>query len=204
MATIKVRGRGTVPVRPDEAILTFELVSIADAPGDAFAETSRRAAALDSVLDEQGIDRDARSTIGIVLHEHQEFDVGGEPRRAHRAATTVNVRLTELETLPPLLEAALERAEAYVRGPSWRLSDTSGATAEACRRAITDASDRAAAYAGAIGLRVGDVQSVEDVGAPEAGPARAVVLHAVEAPPIYPGELVVSASVDVVFELGST
>jgi uncharacterized protein len=201
MATIKVRGRGTVPMRPDEAILTFELVSIADAPAEAFAETSRRAAALDAVLDEQGIDRDARSTVGIVLHEHQEFDVGGEPRRAHRAATTVNVRLAELDAVPRLLESALERAEAYVRGPTWRLSDTSGASAEACRRAIMDASDSAAAYAGAIGLRVGNVQSVEDVTPPDAGPARGLVLHAVEAPPIYPGELVVSASVDMVFEL---
>src|SRR5919197_1845992 len=163
MATIKVRGRGTVTVRPDEAVVAFEVASIADGAAEAFATTAQRARVLDTVLDEAGIANDRRSTVGIVLHEHQEFDASGQPRRMHRAATTINVRLADADAIPPLLQAAVGRADAYVRGPLWRLSDTSEAAAEACRRAVADATHRADAYAGALGSRAGRVESVEEI-----------------------------------------
>src|SRR6266545_337084 len=138
MATIKVRGKGTVNVRPDEAVVAFEVASIADAPAEAFAAAAERATALDGVLDEAGIDRDLRSTVGIVLHEHHEFEASGTPRRMHRASTVINVRLADAGAIPALLQAAVERADAYLRGPFWRLSDTAAAEAEACRLAVAE------------------------------------------------------------------
>src|ERR671937_22282 len=124
MATIKVRGRGSVAVRPDEAVVTFEGVSTGDGPAEAFSTTAGPANAL-------------------------------------------------------------------------------GAAAEACRRAIADASSRADAYAGALRSRVGRVETVEEVPAGEPAAAGAVYARAVaaEAPPLYPAELLVSAVVDVVFAL---
>src|SRR5438874_2543979 len=97
MATIKVRGRGTVGARPDEAVVTFEVVAVADGAAEAFATAGERAKALDAVLDDAGIEVERRSTLGIVLHELQEFDAGGQPRRTHRASTTVNVRFTDAD-----------------------------------------------------------------------------------------------------------
>jgi uncharacterized protein len=205
MATIKVRGRGTVAVRPDEAVVTFEVASVADAPADAFSATAERAVALDAVLDDAGIDPRDRSTVGIVLQEHQEYDASGTSRRAHRAASVVNARLRDTAALPALIREAVERAEAYIRGPFWRRSDTSEASAEACRLAIVDATRRADAYAAALGLRVGPVERVEDAASPEAvvaGPAFGVQLRA-EPPPVHPAEMSVSGVVDVVFELES-
>jgi uncharacterized protein len=208
MATIKVRGRGTVAVRPDEAVVAFEVASVADAPAEAFATTAQRTKALDAVLDEARIEPHLRSTVGIVLHEHQELDADGAPRRNYRASTGVSVRFADAEAIPPLLQAAVERADAYVRGPLWRLSDTSAAAAEACRRAVDDAANRADAYAGALGSRVGRVETVEEVAAGEPVPAAAAgpafrAFSAGEPPPLYPGELLVSAVVDVVFALES-
>src|SRR5919201_5826668 len=191
MATIKVRGRGTVTARPDEAVVTFEAVAVADGAADAFAAAARRAQALDAVLDEAGIAEDRRSTVGIVLHEHQEFDPSGTTRRRHRASTTVNVRFADPEAIPPLLRDAVARADAYVRGRLWRLSDASAATADACGRAMADAAARAEAYAGALGLRLGGVEAVEEVVAGEPVAAAAGVamrsVVAAEPPPLYPG-----------------
>jgi uncharacterized protein YggE len=202
MATIKVRGRGTVEAQPDEAVVTFEVVAIADGAAKAFAAASERAKELDAVLDDAGIEAARRSTVGIALHEHQEFDPGGQPRRTHRASTAVSVRFAEPDSIPPLLAAAVERADAYVRGPQWRLSDSSAAEAEACRRAVADANARAQAYAGALGSELGPVESVEDVAAGGPVPAglafRAV---AAEPPALYPADLTVSALVDVVFRI---
>jgi uncharacterized protein YggE len=202
MATIKVRGHASVEVRADEAVLTFEAVAVADAAAEAFAAASERAAALDEVLDDAGIERGRRSTMGVVLHEHQEFDAAGQPRRAHRASTTVNVRMTEAEAIPAVLAAAVERSGAYVRGPHWRAADTTEAATEACRRAVADARSRAEAYAGALGSKLGKVESVEEV-APGGHAVRGIVLRAAAAEPpgLYPADLTVSAAVDVVFGL---
>jgi uncharacterized protein YggE len=204
MATIKVRGRGVVQAQPDEAVVTFEVVAVADGAAEAFATAGERARALDAVLDDAGVDAGRRSTLGIVLHELQEFDAAGQPRRTHRASTTVSVRFLDPEEIPPLLQAAVDRADAYVRGPVWRLSDTSAAAAEACRRAAADASARAEAYAGALGLRVGAIERLEEAATAEHGPVAGVAMRSVmtaEPPPIYPGELQVGAVVDVVFAL---
>jgi uncharacterized protein YggE len=202
MGTIKVRGVGTVEVRPDEAVVTFEVAAVAEAPADAFASATERARELDAVLDDAGVAPDRRSTLGIVLHEHHEVDATGQARRAHRAATTVNVRLAETDAIPPLLAAAVERADAYVRGPAWALADSGDATVEAGRRAVADASRRAEAYATALGCTVGQVQSVEEVPAgwsPYPGPVRAMA--AAEGPPVHPADVTISAAVDVVYEL---
>jgi uncharacterized protein len=202
MGTIKVRGVGTVEAEPDQAVVTFEVVAVADGPADAFTAATERARALDSVLDDAGVEPARRSTAGVVLHEHQEFDASGQPRRAHRAATTVNVRLTETDAIPPLLAAAVERADAYVRGPVWVLADAGEATVEAGRRAVADATRRAGAYAAALGCKVGPVESVEEVPAgwsPYPGPVRAMA--AVEGPPVHPADVTVSVAVDVVYEL---
>ena len=194
-------------VRPDEAVVTFDVVSTGDGPADAFSTTAERAQALDAVLDEAGIEVERRSTVGIVLHEHQEYEPSGAPRRMHRASTTISVRFDDADAIPPLLQTAVERADAHVRGPLWRLADTSASAAEACRRAVADASSRADAYAGALGSRVGRVETVEEVAAGEPAPAAGAVFAravAAEPPPLYPAELLVSAVVDVVFALEST
>jgi uncharacterized protein len=203
VATIKVRGTGTVTVPPDEAVLTFEVASIADAPAEAFAEASRRTAALDAVLDEAGIDPQARSTLGISLHEHQEYDGIAAPRRAHRASTVVSVRLADAAAIPPLLQAAVERADAFLRGPFWRLAEASGAEAEACRLAIADAAHRANAYAGALSSRVGPAESVEEQTGWSPFPGGAPLRALTPAPPpeLYPAEITVTAVVDVVYVL---
>ena len=195
-----------MPTEPDEAVLSFEVVAVADGAADAFNSVGRRATALAAVLDEARIDRARRSTTRIALHEQQEFDAAGQPRRTHRASTTVSVRFDEADAIPPLLQTAVERADAYVHGPSWRLSDPRDAAAEACRRAVADATGRAEAYAAALGSRLGPVETVEEVGAGETVPvalhfAAARAAAAAEPPPLYPGELQVSALVDVVFAL---
>ena len=188
--------------QPDEAAVTFEVVAVAEGAAEAFTTAAERARALDAVLDDAGIDPSRRSTVGIVLHEHQEFDASGQPRRTHRASTTVSVRFADPDAIPPLLAAAVERADAYVRGPIWRLSDPSDAEAEACRRAVADARSRAEAYAGALGSKLGKVESVEEV-APGGHAVRGIVLRAAAAEPpgLYPADLTVSAAVDVVFGL---
>jgi len=202
MGTIKVRGVGTVDVKPDEAVVTLEVAAVADAAAEAFAAASARGRELEVVLDDAGIDEDRRSTVGVVLQEHHELDGAGHPRRAHRASTTINVRLSDPADIAPLLAAAVERADAYVRGPVWRLADAADASVEAGLRAVADGSRRAEAFAAALGRNLGSVESVEEVPAgwsPYPGPVRAMA--AAEGPTVHPVDVTVSVAVDVVYEL---
>jgi uncharacterized protein YggE len=202
MATVKVRGRGTVPTRPDEAIVTLEVVSVADSAADAFSEASHRAAVLDVVLDEAGVDTEARSTVGTAVQEFDEYGDSQGVRHRHRAANAVNVRLADTETVTRLLHAAVERTGANVRGPIWRVRDDAVAEAEACREAVADAKRRADAYAERLGLRVDAVVAVEDASEwPTQVPFGPVRATATADPRVYPAEFAVWAAVDVTFEL---
>ena len=200
MATITVRGRGTARARPDEVLITFEVVSVGDAPAEAFAEVAERTAELERVLDEVGVPEPARSTSGIGLHPYQEHDPQGAPRTRHRAFNRIGLRLADAERVPQLLRASVERAQAEVQGPWWRLADDNPARLEACRLAAGEAGLRAEAYAAALGLRLGPVETVAEVtGGGEVGrPALGFTLTDAETP-LHPGELEATTAVDVTY-----
>jgi uncharacterized protein YggE len=203
MATIVVRGRGSASGRPDEAVVMLEVAAVREAAAEAFADVAERSAALEQVCDEFEIAEEARSTAGIAVYEHHDYDGEGGTRTRQRAANRLTLRLADPEPLPALLKAAVERAGAHVQGPWWQLADDNPAVAEARRLAAADARRRAEAYAGALGLRLGAVEKVVEQ---ETGglhrPVFGSLLASTDAPPpVHPGQLAAEAAVDVTYAL---
>ena len=54
--TIVVRGHGFAPARPTEAVLSLEVAAVRPAAAEAFAEASKRHAALDVLCEQLGVD----------------------------------------------------------------------------------------------------------------------------------------------------
>jgi uncharacterized protein YggE len=203
MATITVRGQGRVDAQPDEVVVVLRVASVREAPAQAFTDVGERTAALEAVLDELGIAEADRTTGLISVDEYQEHDPTGTPRLRHRAVNALSVRLSGSDQVPALLHAAVERAQAHVQGPSWRLADPSQAQLEACRLAAEDARRRAQAYAEALGLRIGAVERVTEGGdrPVPAGGAYLGYVHAAAEMPIHPSELEVVATAEVTYVL---
>jgi uncharacterized protein YggE len=205
-ARVTTRGEAVAPARPDEGIWVAEVDALADAADAALADVTGRSRDLEAVLDELEVPKEKRSTSGVTVREEFDYADGRQVRRGFRAQNVMTVRLADPSTAGRLIEDAVGRARASVRGPSWWIAPDNPARLEACRAAAAEASRKAEAYAQALGLRLGSVLEVRE---PSAGPvpmprpaARAIALSAADAPlEVDPGELEVHAQVEITFAL---
>jgi uncharacterized protein YggE len=208
-AKVTTRGEAVVPGRPDEGIWSIEVDALADVADAALAEVTARSRDLEAVLDEIEVPKEKRSTSGVTVREEFDYGEGKQVRRGFRALNVVTVRLADPSTAGRLIEDAVGRARASVRGPSWWIAPDNPARLEACRAAAAEAARKAEAYAQALGLRLGAVIEVRE---PPAGPvplprpgARAIALSAAAdaSLEVDPGELDVHAQVEITFALES-
>jgi uncharacterized protein YggE len=201
-------GRGEARAVPDAALLTLEVWAELDTPQAALDEVARRTELLQGVLDGAGVDAGSRSTSGVSLTEVWDYKREERVFRGYRAATTVDVRITELPVLGRVISESTRDAQARPHGPVWQVDPANPARTEACHLAAEDARRKADAYAGALGLSLGRVLAVRE---PRGGPPdheppmyRLAAAQAVASGPDVPvetGDVEVRAAVHVVFEL---
>ena len=202
MGSLVVRGRGSARATPDEVEVALEVASVRDLVADAFSDVTERANALEAVCDELGIPPAARRGTNVSVHEYQEYDGGGTPARKHRAVSRMTIRLADLEPVPALLRAAVERSQARVDGPLWRVAVDNPARLEACRLAVADASRRAAAYTEALGRRLGTLERAVDSWPGESIHGGVSFGMTMESDlPVHAAELEVSAVVELTYAL---
>lgn len=204
--TVVVRGHGLVPGEPDQLEVALTVSAVEDSAASALTVAARLSGELVTVLSELAVPDGARSTSGLSVREEFERIEGRWARRGYRASNQVVVRLREPDRIGRLMSQAVARARARVDGPRWRFKPDNPARAEACRQAATDARRKAEAYAGALGLRLGEVLKVAEPGTdhdPEAGLASALLRDAPGPTDmqVRAGHLDVEATVEVTFAL---
>ena len=204
--TVTARGEGVVPGKPDEGVWTVEVTALKDSPDAALADIGTRSRALDDLLGALPVAKERRSTAGVTVREEFDWVEGKQVHRGFRAAKVVTVRLADATLAGRLIQESIARAAANVQGPMWWIAPDNPARAEACRGAAIEAKRKAEAYAQALGLRLGAVTEIREPST-RGGPMRAmrmpVAMSVAEAQPldVDPGELSVSAEVEVTFHL---
>lgn len=204
--TVVVRGHAVVAGEPDQLEVALTVTAVEESAACALAEAGRLSAELASVLAELGVPDTARSTSGLSVREEFERIEGRWARRGYRASNHVVVRLAEPDRIGHLMSEAVARAGARVDGPRWRFKPDNPARAEACRQAAADARRRAEAYAGALGLGLGEVIKVAEPGTDRTLEAGLVVPAFRDAPgptdmQVQAGHLDVEATVEITFAL---
>lgn len=209
-ATVRVRGEAVVPAQPDEVQLAVNVTALEDSLEQAMGEVARRSEELEAILDELEVPRSRRVTSGISVGVEREYERDRWRHKGYRASNRVVLRLEDATGLGRLINEATSRAEARIDGPWWGIALDNPARAEACRRAAAQARRKAEAYAGALGARLGEILRVSEPGlggrlssgefpvAPAAAPVPAAQAPEVT---VEPGELDITASVDVTFRL---
>ncbi len=210
--TITVRGTATAPGRPDDLRIVFTLTALAPSPEGALDDAGRRSERLQSLIDSAGVPAGDRSTSAVTVGEVREWDENRQVSRGFQASVTTAVRMADAAALGPLLVRAVAEVEPQVSGPTWRLAPDNPARLEACRLAVADARRRAQAYVEALGAALGAVVALAETGTGQGadgslrlGPGefdQPMMLRA-SGPSIEPGDIEVTASVDVVFRLES-
>jgi uncharacterized protein YggE len=115
----------------------------------------------------------------------------------------VRVKLRDIEKIGDVISAASGAGANEISGPSFTLSDDSDVRNDAIELAIADARKRAEVMAKAAGKTLGEIVSVSEAGVsvPPVYYDMGTRAAAEAAVPIEPGQLDVTTSVTVVFEL---
>ncbi|MCU1394742.1 MAG: hypothetical protein JWM34_3170 [Ilumatobacteraceae bacterium] len=163
MASITVRGSAITSVAPDRATLDLGLTHVAVTSSAALAEVARQSADVEAVLIRFGLPGTAWSTQGVSVAEEWEWRNDTNTRVGYRATTGVTATLIALDSVAPLLSAAVDEADAQIRDLRWSVSAEHPARRELLAGAALDAVQRADAYADALGLQRGAVEEVSDL-----------------------------------------
>lgn len=206
-ATIAVTGEGKVDMAPDMAMLSLGVMTQADTAAAALkANSDGLSGALDR-LKAAGIEGRDIQTSGLSLHPNIDYSsTGREPQvRGYTASNMLTVRLRDLSVLGQTLDAVVTEGANTLNGLSFGLQNPDEATDEARRRAVADATHKAALYAEAAGVTLGRIVTISEQGN-YGGPQPMMMAEARFAKdagsvPVASGEISIGATISVVYEI---
>lgn len=203
---VTVAGSGRVPVPPDLLVVTFGAEATDSGVSQALRRCAEAISAMVTLLRLRGVaDRDMQ-TVGASLY--QAHDQDGRPR-GWTTSQELTARLRDLDRAAELINAVLDAAGQQARLRSLQFEiDKAGeryitAREEARRRAFADAEAAARQYADLAGRRLGVVMAVRegDGRYSPPNPMRQMAFVAGQGAPVQQGELDITTTVEVRWEL---
>ena len=205
--TVTVRGTGTVSLAPDQVRLSVQVNVRGESASSAMTTASMRTREILDVLRSYGVDpKDIQtSRIGVSPIYDYEKRIQPPPIVGYTASNefTAVFKQAMMNRVGEFLDRAVAAGAANFGSLVYESTKKREHEREALVKAAADARARAEALAGELGVNIGRVISIYEIGLASPGPivqnyARADA--AVEAP-VMTGEIDINASVDVVFEL---
>lgn len=201
---ITVTGLGQVERVPDMATITLGVTHQSDNARDAVAEVAVTSGAILTALDEMGIEpRDMRTSDLSLQPVWQRNNSSNQPPKVtgYSASNRVTVRVRDLAVLGDILGRVTTDGANLFQGLQFGLQDNHSALEDARRAAVVDGRARAELYAEAAGVTLGDLVGLSEAGVATPRPMMRQAMASDMAMPIAEGELSLSASVTMVFEI---
>lgn len=200
--TVTAGGTGRTVAAPDMAEMYFGATAIAGDAKTALSQASDTAKKISDAVKGAGVAAEDVQTANVSVYPEQSGDGGKLTITGYRANVQVRVKLRDIGAVGDVISAASDAGANEIGGPTFTLSDDSEVRNKAIELGIADARKRAAVMAKAAGKTLGEIVSVSEsrTGAQplyDLG-ARAAAEAAV---PIEPGQLDITTSVTVIFEL---
>jgi len=201
---IQVQGQARMSVEPDVAYLSLGVETQGDTAAKAQAQLADRAAKVLSALTQAGLDRSKIKTSSYEVSpvysskpDKQNVIVG------YKAETTLTAEISDLPAVAGMIDAAMAAGSNAVRSLSYERADMESYKERLIRDACADAAKKASAAAGALGVRLGAPVTVDVQDSFAARESGALMMVKAAASPDFlsPGELEISVSVRVEFEL---
>jgi uncharacterized protein YggE len=202
--TVTASGAGATQAVPDTAEMSFGVTTTSPNAKSALDEASKSAAQIAAALKKQGIAEEDIQTQDVSVYPQTVDQNGKQVITGYQASLSVRVKVRDIAKLGEVISAANAAGATNISGPMFTIDDPAPARAKAIEEAVADARKSAEAMARAAGKSVGAVLSMSssDVGSVP-GPMYSTsdMAGAVKNVPIEPGQLDITASVVVVFEL---
>ena len=212
--TITLAGRADVYVQPDQATLTFGIVSVDAELAKAKQTNAEQGIAVVEALQMAGVMENNVATTRLSVDPQYKQRVGGDTSPpqiiAYEVTRSYQVRLTQLDQVDAVIEAALAAGANQLSGPSYELADPRRVRDDARDRAANAAREKAERLARTLECRIGPPRAVTEVGASwfpanrfsntmsvaEGGPADVAANGSLPA-----GQQLISVEVSVTFDL---
>ena len=160
---IQVSGSGTVTATPDVATVNLGVRTLAKTADVALAANNRKAADLVSALRSMQLRPEDILTTGFTVYAERQFQRDRfDTITGYWAANSVSVRVRDLSLVGEVLQKAVDAGANDVHGLSFSVEDPGPLLAEARRKAMRDARNRAATLADAAGVEVGRVVNIRE------------------------------------------
>ncbi len=207
-AVVRVQGAATARTLPDRAELHLRVSHLDADPAEALRVAGAEADAVAAVLRDHGVPDTGWHTAGVRVGEEWRWEESKAVSYGHRATARFDVTIVDDLTVLSSLVSKAVAAGAEVVSQEWIVSPDNEGRRDAYRGAALDARARADAYASALGLALGPVLRIDEVG--DAGPGPIHRMMAMAAPAdddedgaetVHLGEVAVAATVTVTFAL---
>ncbi|MGC4083623.1 MAG: SIMPL domain-containing protein [Vicinamibacterales bacterium] len=198
---IVTTGEGIVRRAPDQAFVTIAVETRARTPREAQQQNAQGMTGVQQRLTAAGIPRDAIRTTGYSIQQEFDFTNGRRTPRGYVARNGLEVRVDAVERVGDVLDSTVEGGATTISGVRFDLKDRAGAEREALRLAVVDARARADAIAAGAGRSVDRILRLVDsqqprFKAPQPMMMERAVASAVPETPIAPGEIEITAQVE--------
>jgi len=209
LSSMRVTGDARVSARPDRVQIDIGVSTTSPESQEAAAQNARETdAVLAAVRKAAGPGAQLR-TANYSLSPKYQYHAGAEPTiTGYTALNLVEVTLDDLGRIGNVIDAATHSGANRVQGIQFTLRDQDTVRAQALKEAATRARAEADVLAGALGLKILRVLSVEE-SSPRFVPirmnmaaSRSAAAAADVATPVESGSLDVSAQVTLMVEVG--
>jgi len=205
MRTIEVDGTGETRTSPDTADLDLAIDTQAKTAEEAANRNAALAAKVIDALKSKLGDKGKITTAGYSLNPEYDQRASEKPRIiGYNAQNTVTVHTGALDLVGALIDAAIAAGANRVNALNFSVKDDTKARTEAIAIATRDARAQAEALASALGVKLGMILKATTVSQARPIPVRmgpAMAMSASVATPVEPGEVTVSATVSLTFEI---
>ncbi len=203
--TIEVDGSGETRTSPDTADLDLAIDTQAKTAEEAANRNAALAAKVIDALKSKLGDKGKSTTAGYSLNPEYDQRASEKPRIVgYNAQNTVTVHTGALDLVGGLIDTAIAAGANRVNALNFSVKDDTTARAEAIAIATRDARAQAEALASALGVKLGMILKATTVSQARPIPVRmgrAMAMSASVATPVEPGEVTVSATVSLTFEI---
>ncbi len=161
---ITVNGTGEIRVSADTAVISLGVEARDKNVLKAQQKVNEAIAAIRTVLTEQGIKEENINTEFINIYAIYDYQNGQDQLAAYNASSTLAIKVTDMEKVGALIDAAFAAGANTLNGISFSASDTEEAKNEALKMAVADASNKAGILAEASGLEIAGIETISEGG----------------------------------------
>lgn len=208
---IVVSGQGEAAIAPDMAWLNLSVMREADTARAALDDANEAVAGVIAALKQAGIEERDLQTSGLSINPRYVYpqnNDGSQPPRivGYQVTNSLSVRVRDLARLGEVIDRAVTLGVNQGGGITFDNDDPSEAVAQARRRAVAEAREKAETLAEAAGVTLGRVIEISE-SAPMQPPmplAKAMRMEAAPdaSVPIEAGENTYRVQVGVTYEIG--